>query len=395
MCDSTPCKMEEEVLVEVEAAAPSHGLETVSDLGGEAFDWDEAEGPDAQQEVKDEDTDDNKDWHWWMKKEEEIMDDNKDWQWWMKKEEQHDAAAWQWPNHVKEEDGWTGTVRYKRGGDKTWRMAGSDSKRCKVEPWKQQWTKQEDEDDVSTRAGSRSTSSSREGFYLPNGGGWVDANGIHHPKEQAKRHSKAQTAALQDAVRGFSTMASVLAATSWDKSHFSEVCVTWEGSDAKNAVIVHRYPAMFQPVTPPLHLLMGPMTPPWDPDSQPRTPPTSGTVVLNMYCRHERGCKLRIHLNYATTGSRCLELQFTKTQDLSFGTIMEQVYRRASDVPASAEIALIGTRTHRLLSSHYERYVWKSCRFGKHKLWHGLPKRGRRHLNLQMHCKSLRHSNSA
>ena len=53
MCDSMPCKMEdeEEVLVEVEdTAGQSHGLETVSELGGEAFDWDEAEGPGAEQE---------------------------------------------------------------------------------------------------------------------------------------------------------------------------------------------------------------------------------------------------------------------------------------------------------------------------------------------------------
>ena len=68
-------------------------------------------------------------------------------------QEQHDDAAWQWP---KEEDGtWTGTVRYKRGGDSTWRC--SDSKRCKDDPhpWKPRWTKQQyEEDDVSTRAGS-------------------------------------------------------------------------------------------------------------------------------------------------------------------------------------------------------------------------------------------------
>ncbi|CAE7524548.1 unnamed protein product [Symbiodinium microadriaticum] len=157
--------------------------------------------------------------------------------------------------------------------------------------------------------------------------------------------------------------------------------------------IVHRYPAMFQPVTPPLHLLMGPMTPPWEPDAQPMTPPINGTVVLNMYCRHERGHRLRIHLNYATTGNRCLELHFTKTQDLSFGTIMQHVYRRATDVPAAAVIAVVGTRTNRMLSNiARDRYVWRSSRFGKQRLWHGLPKRGRRHLNLQMHCKSLRHS---
>ncbi|CAE7198877.1 unnamed protein product, partial [Symbiodinium sp. CCMP2592] len=67
----------------------------------------------------------------------------------------------------------------------------------------------------------------RGGFYLPNGAGFVDANGVTHKpgegrwkprvrggqKEQQKRRHKAEKEVLHRAVNGLSKMADVLHAT--------------------------------------------------------------------------------------------------------------------------------------------------------------------------------------
>ena len=87
-----------------------------------------------------------------------------------------------------------------------------------------------------------------------------------------------------------------------------------------------------------------------------------------------------------------MEIELTHANEVTMGDIMRILYREASGIDPAAEIAVVGSRSYRLLSPPVGRFVWRPARLQKQRVWHGVPKRGRHHISLEKHCMKCKRS---
>ena len=100
----------------------------------------------------------------------------------------------------------------------------------------------------------------------------------------------------------------------------------------------------------------------------------------------------RLRFEYAVTARMCMEIEVTHANYCTIGDIMRILYKEKTGIPASAEIQVLGSKSCQLLSPHMGRFLWRPARLLKQRVWHGVPKRGRRHLNLDRHCMKCKRS---